>query len=60
MGNLADHQELQSILGAGVAGEVGEPRVDNLRSPFSGEIAAQVDVQLAGDSQVIGGPGVTK
>ena len=58
MGNLAGHQELQRVFRAGVVGEVDQALVDDLGSRFGGDVAAQVDVELAGDLQVIGRPGI--
>ena len=56
--DLARHQELECVLGAGVVGEVDQPLVDDLRAGLGGDVAAEVDVQLAGDLQVVGRPRV--
>ena len=58
MGDLARHQELQRILGAGVAAEIDQALVDDLRARLGGDIAAQIDVELAGDLEVVRGPGI--
>jgi hypothetical protein len=54
--DLARHQELQRVLGAGVIGEVDQPLVDDLGAGFGGDVAAQVDIEFAGDLQVVGRP----
>ena len=59
MRDFARHQELQRILRAGVVGEVDQPLIDDLRARFGGDVAAQVDIELAGDLQVVGRPGVS-
>ena len=56
MRDLARHQELQRVLGAGVRREVDEPFVDDFGAGLRGDVAAQVDVELAGDFQVVGRP----
>ncbi len=56
--DLARHQELQRVLAAGVVAEVDQPLVDDLGPGLGGDVAAQVHVQLAGDLQVVGRPGV--
>ena len=56
--DLARHQELQRVLGAGVVAEVDQALVDDLGPRFGGDVAAQVDVEFAGDLQVVGGPRV--
>ena len=58
VGDFAGHQELQRVLGAGVVAEIDQPLVDDLGARFGRDVAAQVDVEFAGDLQIIGGPGV--
>jgi hypothetical protein len=58
VGDFPGHQELQRVLGAGVIREVDEPLIDDFRAGFGGDVAAQVDVQLPGDLQVVGRPRV--
>ena len=58
MGDLARHQELERILGAGIAAEIDEALVDDLGPRLGGDVAAQIDVELAGDLQVVRGPRV--
>ena len=49
--DLARHQELQRILRADVVAEVDQPLVDDLGARLGGDVAAQIDVELAGDLQ---------
>ena len=56
VGDLARHQELKRVLGAGIAAEIDEALVDDLGPRLGGDVAAQIDVELAGDLQVIRGP----
>ena len=42
----------------GVVGEVDQPLVDDLGAGLGRDVAAEVDVELAGDLQVVGRPGV--
>jgi hypothetical protein len=58
VGDLAGHQELQGVDGAGVVGEVDEAFVDDFGVGFGGDVAAEIDIEFAGDLQVVGGPGV--
>ena len=41
----------------GVVAEIDQPLVDDLGARLGGDVAAQVDVELAGDLEVVGGPG---
>ena len=59
MSDLARHQELKGILGAGVIAEVDQPLVDDLGAGLGRDVAAQIDIELAGDLEVVGGPGVS-
>ena len=52
------HQELQGVLGAGVVAEIDQPLIDDFRAGFGRDVAAQVDVELAGDLEIIGRPGI--
>lgn len=56
--DLAGHQELQRVLAAGVVAEIDQPLVDDLGPRLRGDVAAQIDVKLAGDLQIVGGPGI--
>ena len=56
--DLARHQELKRVLGARIIAEIDQPLIDDLGAGFGGDIAAQVDVKLAGDLQIVGGPGI--
>ena len=58
MGDFARHEELERVLGAGVAAEIDQPLIDDFRPRLRGDVAAQVDVELAGDLEVVGGPGI--
>ena len=58
MSDFARHQELQRVLGAGVIAEIDQPLVDDLRPRFGGDIAPQIDVEFAGDLEIVGGPGI--
>ena len=58
MRDLARHEELERVLRARVVGEVDQPLVDDLGAGLGRDVAAQVDVELAGDLQVVGRPGV--
>ena len=58
MGDFARHQELQGVLGAGIVAEIDQPLIDDLGARLGGDVAAQVDIELAGDLEVIGRPGI--
>ncbi|MGX1213608.1 hypothetical protein AB7M42_003873 [Bradyrhizobium diazoefficiens] len=58
VGDLPRHQELQGVLGARVVAEIDQPFVDYLGAGLRSDVAAQVDVEFAGDFEVVGGPGV--
>jgi hypothetical protein len=58
MGDLARHQELQRILGAGIVTEVDQSLVHDLGAGFDRNVAAQVNVEFAGDLQIVGCPWV--
>src|SRR3954471_23031726 len=58
MGDLSRHEELERVLGTRVTTEIDEPLVDDFRSRLCGDIAAQVDIELAGDLEIVGGPGI--
>jgi len=59
MGNLAGHQELQRILRPGIICEIDESLVDDLRSCLSRDVAAEIDIELTRDFQVVRRPGVS-
>jgi hypothetical protein len=54
--DLTRHQELEGILGSRVVRELDEPLVYDLRPGLRGDVAAKVDVELAGDLQVVRRP----
>ena len=56
MGNFARHKELERVLRAGIVAEIDQPLVNDFSARFGCDIAAQVDVELARDLQVIGSP----
>ena len=56
MSNLSGHEELERVLGAGVPTEVDQTFIDDFRSGLRGDIAAQINVELARDFQVVGRP----
>ena len=56
MRDFACHQELQRVFGAGIVTEVDQPLIDDLGAGLGRDVAAQIDVQLAGDLQIVGGP----
>src|SRR5580704_1102470 len=58
MSDLSCHEKLERILGAGVATEINETLIDDFCARLCGNIAAQIDVELAGDLEVISGPSV--
>ncbi len=58
VGDLARHQKLKGILRAGILAEIDQALVDDLRARFGGDVAAKVDVQFAGDLEIIGRPGI--
>ena len=57
--DLTRHQELQRVDRAGVLGEVDEPFVDDLGPRLGRDVAAQIDVELAGNLQVVRRPRVS-
>ena len=46
------------ILGSGIVAEIDQPLVYNLRPSLRCDVASQIDVKLAGDLEVVGGPGL--
>lgn len=58
MGDFARHKELERILGAGVVAEIDEAFVNDFGAGFSGDVAAEINIQFAGDFEVIGSPGI--
>src|SRR5437867_13224988 len=54
MGDFAGHQELERVLGSCIVGEVDQPFVDDFGTGFRSDVAAKVDIELAGDLQVVG------
>ena len=58
VGDFAGHEELEGVDGAGIVGVIDEALVDDLGAGFGGNVAAEIDVEFAGDLEVVGGPGV--
>ena len=58
MRDFAAHQKLKSIDGAGIIREADKAFINDFGACFGGDIAAQIDIELACDLQVIRGPGV--
>src|SRR6185312_14566215 len=58
MCDLTSHQELQGVLAAGVVAEIDQAFIDDLRARFGRNIAAQIDIQLPCDLEVVCGPGI--
>src|SRR5687768_9090467 len=58
MRDLARHQELQGVLGTDVLAEVDQALIHDLGARLGGDVAAKIDVELAGNLQVIGRPGI--
>ena len=53
VGDFARHQELQCVAGADILAEIDQPLVHNLRAGFGRDIAAKVDIEFAGDLEVV-------
>jgi hypothetical protein len=47
VGDLPYHQELQRIFSAGIAAEINEPPIDNLRPSLGGDVAAKVHLEIS-------------
>ena len=58
MGDFSRHEKLERVLGAGVATEIDEALIDDFRPRLRCNVAAQVDVELAGDLEVVRCPSV--
>ena len=58
MRDFARHKELKRVLGAGIVTEIDQPLIHNLRPGFGCDIAAQVDVEFAGDLEIVCRPGI--
>ena len=59
VGDLARHEELQRILGARIVAEIDEPLIDDLGARLRRDVAAEIDVELARDLEVIRRPGAS-
>ena len=59
MGDFSSHQELKRILRAGIIAKVDEPLVDNFGPCFGRDVAAEVNVKLAGNLEIISRPWVS-
>jgi hypothetical protein len=53
--DFTGHQKLERVLRSGIVGEIDQSLVHNLRPRFRGDIAAKVDVELAGNLQIVCG-----
>ncbi len=57
--NFARHEELERVDRAWVVGVVDEALVDDFGARFGSDVAAEIDVEFAGDLEVVGCPGIT-
>jgi hypothetical protein len=58
VGDFARHEKLERVFSARIVAEINQPLVDDLGAGFGCYVAAQVDVELARNLQVVGGPGI--
>jgi hypothetical protein len=58
VGDLASHEELQRVLCAGVIAEVDQPLIHDFGAGLGRDIAAEIDIELAGDLEIVCGPGI--
>src|ERR1700761_1203514 len=58
VGDLACHQELQSLFRTLVLGEADQPFIHDLGAGFGSDITAQIDGQVSCHFQVVSSPGV--
>jgi hypothetical protein len=58
VGDFAGHEELEGVDCAGIVGVVDEAFVDDFGASFGGDIAAEIDVEFAGNFEVVGSPGI--
>ena len=56
VGDLARHQELQRILAARIVTEIDQALIDDLGARFGRDVAAEIDVELAGDLEIVRRP----
>jgi hypothetical protein len=54
--NFSGHQELPGVFASGVATEIDQSLIDDLGPSFGCDVAAQIDVELAGYLQIVGRP----
>jgi hypothetical protein len=59
MCDFARHQELQRVLGTDIVAEIDQSLVDDLGAGFRRDVAAQIDVELAGDLEIICRPSIS-
>jgi hypothetical protein len=52
------HQKLKRVFRVGIIAEIDQTFVDNFRARLGRDVATQVDIDLAGDFQIIRCPGV--
>jgi hypothetical protein len=57
MGDLARHQELQGIFGAGMAAKIDQSFIDDLGACFRRDVATKINVKFSSDLEVVRGPG---
>jgi len=53
------HQELERVLSSGIVTEIDQALVHDLRARLGRDVTTQIHVDLAGDLEIIGGPGIT-
>ena len=58
MGDFPGHEKLQGVLCAGVIAKIDQSLIDDLCPGFGRDVAAQVDVELAGDLEIVRRPGI--
>jgi hypothetical protein len=58
MGDFSGHEKLERVFGAGVPTEVDQALINDFRPRLRCNIAAQVDVEFAGDLEVVRCPSV--
>jgi len=56
VGDLTRHEKLQRVNGARVVAKVDQALIDDFGARLRGDITAKVDIQLAGDFEIVGRP----
>jgi hypothetical protein len=59
VGDLARHEELQRILGARIVAEIDEALINDLGACLRRDVAAEIDVELTRDLEVVRRPGAS-